>query len=144
MWRVTALRETIQAVQPDVVLSFLSSTNIITVAAGYGLPYRIVISERNDPTRQEDSGALAKSTATCLSSGGPNYGEQSWRNTGIDGVLRRRKLAYVANPIAITDDPSSDGRTASILFLARLIPQKAPDVLVTPLPNSPVNIPSGP
>ena len=38
MWRVTALRETIQAVQPDVVLSFLSSTNIITVAAGYGLP----------------------------------------------------------------------------------------------------------
>ena len=130
LWRVGALRETLQSVKPDVVLSFLGATNIITIAAGYGLPYRIVISERNDPSRQ----AL----------------EPPWQNlrphtypladlitANSHGAIQElavycaaAKLAYVANPIAVTCVPSDANRAASILFLARLVQQKAPDVLV--------------
>lgn len=130
VWRVGALRNALQIVQPDVVLSFLSTTNMIAVAAGYGLPFRVVISERNDPARQElkqpwhylrphiyplahlvtanSHGALEELGHYCPSS----------------------KLAYVANPIAVTITPSYAHRKCSILFLARLVEQKAPDILV--------------
>ena len=130
MWRVGALRETIQAMQPDVVLSFLSSTNIITVAAGYGLPYRLVISERNDPARQE----LQEPWQSLRPRAYPLADLITANSHGalheLENYCPTAKLAYVANPIAISEEPSGTGRTSSILFLARLVPQKAPDILV--------------
>src|SRR5690606_15844848 len=47
------LRKTIRQSEADVVLSFLTRTNIRTIAASTGLGKRVVISERNDPSRQQ-------------------------------------------------------------------------------------------
>ena len=46
------IRRTLQAVEPDAVLSFLTQTNILTIVATRGLGVRTVISERNDPRLQ--------------------------------------------------------------------------------------------
>ena len=50
--RVWAIRKTLKYIAPDRVVSFIAPTNILTVAATIGLKTRLIISERNDPSRQ--------------------------------------------------------------------------------------------
>ena len=53
--RVKWLRGRIQAIRPDLVVSFLTKTNVITLVANLGLGIPVIISERNNPYRQEAS-----------------------------------------------------------------------------------------
>src|SRR5262245_54466387 len=48
---VTALRREITASRPDVVISFISATNVRTLLATRGLRVPIIVSERTDPYR---------------------------------------------------------------------------------------------
>ena len=129
-WRVGALREQLRDLEPDAVVSFLSITNIITAAARYGLPYRLVISERNDPARQvlEEPWQSLRPTiyplADLITANSHGALEQLQRYCPAE------KLSYVANPLAISNEESQGKRTKRILFLARLVHQKAPDILV--------------
>ena len=50
--RVRSLRAAIRASRADVILSFVAATNVLSVLARFGLPQRLVISERNDPALQ--------------------------------------------------------------------------------------------
>lgn len=49
--RIRRLRRVLRALRPDVVVSFLSKVNIVTILACRGLPSRLVISERVHPPR---------------------------------------------------------------------------------------------
>ena len=49
--RVARLRRLVKTVRPDVVLSFLTESNVLTVLAGLGLDVRVAISERVHPAR---------------------------------------------------------------------------------------------
>ena len=40
------------------------------------------------------------------------------------------KLHHAPNPLILADDGADSKRSNSVLFLARLVPQKAPDVLI--------------
>ena len=51
--RIKVLRELIRDIQPDSIVSFLPSTNILTIISTLGLKIRILISERNDPEKQK-------------------------------------------------------------------------------------------
>ena len=51
MRRILKLRRVLRRLQPDVVVSFLSKVNIITIFACWALPARLVISERVHPPR---------------------------------------------------------------------------------------------
>ncbi len=50
--RIVALRRILRANRADIVLSFLTKINVITLLAAIGLPDRVVISERNNPHAQ--------------------------------------------------------------------------------------------
>lgn len=50
--RAMKLRAVLKKIESPSVLSFLSTTNILTILATMGLKYRVVIAERNDPARQ--------------------------------------------------------------------------------------------
>ena len=50
--RINTLRKLLKNINPSVVISFLPSTNIISIISTMGLRIRILISERNDPDRQ--------------------------------------------------------------------------------------------
>ncbi|MBC8116237.1 MAG: glycosyltransferase family 4 protein, partial [Candidatus Saccharimonas sp.] len=52
--RVAALRRSIGATNPSVVISFVNRTNLLTQVATWGLPLPVIVSERNDP-REESS-----------------------------------------------------------------------------------------
>ena len=50
--RISILRKLLKNISPSVVVSFLPSTNIISIISTMGLRIKILISERNDPDRQ--------------------------------------------------------------------------------------------
>ncbi len=50
--RIAALRRTIKLFEPDIVISFLTKTNVMAVAAARGLGVPVIISERNNPRLQ--------------------------------------------------------------------------------------------
>lgn len=50
--RVRSLRRQILNSKPDVVVSFITATNILTLLACLGTGLKVVVSERNDPARQ--------------------------------------------------------------------------------------------
>ncbi len=49
--RLSRLRRQIQAFAPDVVLSFMDTTNVVTLVACLGCGRPVVVSERTDPSR---------------------------------------------------------------------------------------------
>jgi glycosyltransferase involved in cell wall biosynthesis len=49
LYRVHRLRQAIRASRPDVVLSFMDRTNVLTILSTRGLGVRVVVSERSDP-----------------------------------------------------------------------------------------------
>jgi glycosyltransferase involved in cell wall biosynthesis len=50
--RVLRLRDQLRQLQPDVVISFMGSTNVLTILATRGLGIPVIISERTNPHRQ--------------------------------------------------------------------------------------------
>lgn len=50
--RVLRLRRALRGARPDLVISFLTRTNVIAVLAGTGLGIPVVVSERNNPALQ--------------------------------------------------------------------------------------------
>ena len=128
-WPVRTLRDILARTEPDVVFSVLGATNIISVAASVGLPHRTIISERNDPSKQrldapwEDLRPLLYPDADVVSA----------NNRGALASMRaycpEGKLRHAPNPLILADG-THDTRSNAVLFLARLVPQKAPDVLI--------------
>jgi len=51
--RIIALRRAIANVKPDIILSFLTKTNVMSILAATGLDVPVVISERNNPRLQK-------------------------------------------------------------------------------------------
>lgn len=128
-WRVKALRVLLKRLRPDAVVSFLGATNIITIAASKGLPTRIVISERNDPARQkldkpwQDLRPIIYPLADVVTAN--SHGALK----SMESYCAKAQLAYVPNPIVVPET-TNEPRMNSILFLGRLVPQKAPDILL--------------
>ena len=54
--RVRALRRSIRQSGPDAVLSFLDTTNVVTLLATPGLSVPVIVSERSDPARNSPGG----------------------------------------------------------------------------------------
>jgi glycosyltransferase involved in cell wall biosynthesis len=129
LWRVSALRKLLRSIEPEVVISFLGATNITTIASAKGLPLRVVISERNDPGRQkldepwESLRPIVYPAADVVTANSHGAIEQ------MQEFCAAPKLAYVPNPVVIPEY-GNGSRTNAVLFLARLVHQKAPDVLI--------------
>src|SRR3546814_4193749 len=50
--RISALRRILKRERPDLVVSFLTKINVITLLAGVALPIPVIVSDRNNPIRQ--------------------------------------------------------------------------------------------
>ena len=129
-WRTRALRKLLRELHPDVVISMLGSTNIMTVCASVGLSYRTVISERNDPSKQRLKSPWQELRPVIY----PMADVVSANSTGALESMRafcsEEKLCYTPNPLVFGDRVDDGARTNSMLFLGRLVHQKAPDVLI--------------
>jgi len=128
-WRIKTLRTLLERLKPDAVVSFLGATNIITIAASQGLTARIVISERNDPARQELESPWQGLRPIIYPLADVVTANSHGALESMASYCSKAQLAYVPNPIVVSQT-ANGSRKNSILFLGRLVPQKAPDILI--------------
>jgi GalNAc-alpha-(1->4)-GalNAc-alpha-(1->3)-diNAcBac-PP-undecaprenol alpha-1,4-N-acetyl-D-galactosaminyltransferase len=116
---------------PRAVLSFLTTTNVMVILALMGLPIRVVVSERNDLSRQDPGLAwriLRKLTyrwaaaVTANSSNAIHY---------MKDYVPQQKLAMVPNPVAFPAIAATPSESNLILSVGRLVPQKGHTTIVS-------------
>lgn len=127
--RVRKLRRLMRETRPDVVLSFIHTSNVLAILAGCGLPSRIVISERMQPAVDPTLSApwrllrrllYRKSSAVVAQT--RDAAEWLEQNCGTRAVV-------IPNPLRALAPPGSE-RQALILATGRLVHQKGFDLLL--------------
>ena len=129
--RVRRLRAAIRASGAPRVLSFVAGTNVLSLLATRGLDLRVVISERNDPRRQDIgprwdwlrrrtyrwADVVAANSAAAMES--------------LAAYVPQSRLMYVANPVEMPAEvPGPKRRAPVFVAVGRLTRQKGFDVLL--------------
>lgn len=127
--RITALRRTIADLEPDVVISFLTKINVITLIASLGMRHPVIISERNNPKMQASNAAW-----NILLS------RLQWRADGIVMQTRgslecltkkaRERAHVISNPVERLASPSPKPGPPVLAAVGRLTDQKGFDLLI--------------
>ena len=130
--RIRKLRTAIHESKPDVVVSLLERTNILTLMACAGLNVRNVICERTDP-RHYDIGRVWSSLRRltyprCGALVVQTQGVASWAR----GIVGGRPVFVVPNPVLDPSLPAAtdEQREPIILCMGRLDPVKAFDCAI--------------
>ena len=133
--RIATLRKAIHSTTPDVVISFLRITNIITILSLLGTKYPLIVTEHNDlevfsyGTLWETLGRLTYPLCSLVVS----------VSQGVDrnfSSLPASKRAVIYNPIVIKDDGQDelpaevDPNKNWLVSMGRLSQQKGFDLLL--------------
>lgn len=128
--RQRLLRQAIILTKPDLVVSFLTRTNILSVLAVRGMGIPVIVSERNNPALQK-VGPVWRALRRW------SYPRAAGLVTMTQGAMRHfigatpPRTWVIPNPAHIPDvaiGRQSDGRT--IAAVGRLVPQKGFDLLL--------------
>jgi len=127
--RMLALRRTLKASGAPLVVSFIAATNVLTVMSTLGLKLRVVISERNDPSRQSLGRVWDR-----LRRWSYRYADLVTANSKhalqtMSAYVPQARLAYVPNPL-FSQPAQVRAPEPVILNVGRLTPQKAQDILI--------------
>jgi glycosyltransferase involved in cell wall biosynthesis len=132
--RVCALRRFVRATQPQAVVSFMTTTNVLTLLACMGLGARVVVSERIDPWSHREHRLWAALRALTY-----RRADVIVTQTGDAASWFRRRFA--ARNIVVIPNPAPDGslvervsmplpRSPYLLAAGRLERQKGHDLLI--------------
>lgn len=133
-YRYARLRQLVQHHQPRRILSLLTKTNVLCCAAAWDLPLHLVVSERNDPRRQQLEPLWSRLRSVFY-----RRADVVTANTqGVIDALQEmgvwRRLELLPNPLpaglARRDVDCSQVREPMVLAVARLVPQKGLDLLL--------------
>ncbi|MFV0292176.1 MAG: glycosyltransferase [Paracoccus sp. (in: a-proteobacteria)] len=108
--RILAIRRLIRSLHPDIIISFLTKVNCLTLLAIRGMKMPVIISERNNPSLQSAGG---------------------WNN------LQRMLLPYAAGLVMQTED-AADTLPSVQRLRARIIPNPCQPVFFRQTLDSPV------
>jgi glycosyltransferase involved in cell wall biosynthesis len=141
--RLGKLRAAIKAESPDVVISFMDATNVLTLLATSGLKVPVVVSERIDPSHYSIATGwnwlrkkLYPRASTVVVQ---TESIASWAR----GIVKRDKVEIIPNPVQVLPPPHSEADAALvpgvpaevfekpfILAVGRLHEQKGLDLLL--------------
>jgi glycosyltransferase involved in cell wall biosynthesis len=136
--RVARLRAAIRAARPNVVISFITSTNVLALIAGSLEHVPVIVSERIDPTEEEASTvwrglrrfAYPRAQAVVVQT--PEV--RSW----AEAFLPAHRVHTIPNPVLAPPEASTDyedpmaspASKRRVVAMGRLHRQKGFDVLV--------------
>ena len=133
--RLKRLRQAIRASHPDVVLSFIETVNVLTLAASLGLQIPIIASEHTDPRHHKIGFVWAglrrllyrRAAAVVVLTGGL----RGW----AERLVKPHAVHVIPNPVSVpsvesdrSPDPTRSGGT--VAAMGRLGPEKGFDLLL--------------
>lgn len=128
--RIGRLRSILKRERPDIVISFLTKINAVTLAATAGLDIPVVVSERNNPMRQASHPLWALMLRLLYARA---YKIVMQTEASIACLPRkvRAKAIVIPNPIAAAHlREQAGGDTANFVAVGRLVEQKGFDLLI--------------
>ena len=128
---VLELRGLIKRLNPNVAISFICGTNILAILACIGLKLRLIISERNDPKRQNVGRIWNLLRRVCYRFANSVTANSRSALQAMHSYVNPAKLYWVPNPIIKPDSiiPKKFD-FPFVLAVGRLHQQKAYDVLL--------------
>ena len=128
--RIAALRRTLMERQPDVIVSFLTKINVLTLAATIGMTAPVIVAERNNPQRQP-SHWLWKVALRRLYRRATAIVCQTQASTICIPEPCRSRVRVIANPVMTSDGRRGTFQPAQhVVGVGRLEPQKGFDLLI--------------
>jgi glycosyltransferase involved in cell wall biosynthesis len=125
------------------VLSFVASTNMLTVLASIQQPWRVVISEQNHPGRQELAFPWAGLRRRLYGRADLVTANSRSALQVMRAYVEPAKLTFLPNPLVLPDPatvPPAAARQPVFLAVGRLHPQKAYDVLLRAFAELPAGL----
>lgn len=131
--RIRAIRRAIKQSRAETVVSFIAPTNILCILACCGLKARLIISERNDPSRQ--SFGRVWDTLRRLLYRHADIVTANSKNAllAMRDYVPAHKLKFIPNGLSAPDAQyiiPFEGKENIILNVGRLHPQKAQHLLI--------------
>ncbi|AUW57371.1 glycosyltransferase family 4 protein [Sphingobium sp. SCG-1] len=126
--RIWAIRRRLAQMQPDVVVSFLTKINVLTLLATIGTRHRVIVSERNNPHAQRASPAW-NALLVRLYPRAQAVIMQTKASISCVPIKARARMRVIHNPIFMA---SSSGATdlPVLTSVGRLTHQKGFDLLI--------------
>ncbi len=129
--RIYRIRQVIKQLKPASVLSFLTTTNILTVLATRRLPCRLIISERNDPSRQKLNRVWEYLRRKCYPCANIITANSRSAIMNMISFVEPSRCHYVPNPVVLPENIRPIHlEKLTIVAVGRLHRQKAYDVLI--------------
>jgi glycosyltransferase involved in cell wall biosynthesis len=129
--RVTRLRAALRRVRPDVVVSFLARTNVLTLAATCGMGTPLFVCERSDPRRERIGApwAALRRALYPLATGVVVQTERvaPWARAVCPRVYVIPNFVEAPASLARPDEAAGEKR---LVAMGRLAPEKGFDLLV--------------
>lgn len=127
--RLAAIRRLIRDRQPDVILSFLTKVNCLTLLAARGTGIPVVISERNNPAVQ--SAGFWNRAQQVLAFGAAEIVVQTaGQRNDLPGRLRSRAVVIHNFCAPVPFRRAAPGPGCHFIAVGRLDPQKGFDLLI--------------
>ena len=126
--RVVALRRAVRASDPHLVISFLSTTNVLTLLATRGLGVPVVVSERGDPRR----GNMPRAWRLLRTATYPlayRLVAQTEAALACFPARIRRRGVVLPNPVALPALPAGEA-PKTVVGVGHLLPVKGFDILI--------------
>lgn len=127
--RVLTLRRLLINLKPDVVLSFISISNVLTILAAARLKVKVVVSERVEPSADPTISIGWKLLRRVLYAWADEIVAQSQNAANWIRKNCRKEAIVIPNPLRTLPQITSD-RQPLVIAVGRLMPQKGFDLLL--------------
>lgn len=130
--RLRTLRSAVRESHPEVVVSFTSSANVLTILAAAGLGVPVIVSERTDPWEFK----IGRIWSALRGITYPSADAVVCQTESVAARLRRstrQKIVVIPNPVALRGRYSGSGNVGAskqMFAMGRLDPAKGFDLLL--------------